>query len=63
MTEKKTSPVGTYVFERGGLTKSESGDVEAVDHFDFCPHCDCEVPVDAEGGCLHCYRIIIKDND
>ncbi len=55
MSTNKTSPVGAYVHERGGLTNNADDGAEAVDHFDFCPNCEREVPVDSEGVCMHCF--------
>lgn len=62
MTIQKTSPIGTYVFERGGLTNSPAEGAEPVDHFDFCPNCETEVPVDDQSFCMHCYKKIENDN-
>jgi hypothetical protein len=58
MSIEKTSPIGTYVFERGGLTNSPAAGAEPVDHFDFCPNCECEVPVDDQDICMHCFKIV-----
>jgi hypothetical protein len=63
MTLQKTSPIGTYVFERGGLTSSPAVDAEPVDHFDFCPNCETEVPVDDQGTGMHCFKEIILRDD
>jgi hypothetical protein len=58
MTIQKTSPIGTYLFERGGLTSSPAEGAEPVDHFDFCSKCETEVPVDGKGVCMHCFSDI-----
>lgn len=58
MTIQKISPIGAYVFERGGLTNSPAEDAEPVDHFDFCPNCETEVPVDDQNICMHCYKVL-----
>lgn len=58
MTIQKTSPIGTYVFERGGLTSSPAEGAEPVDHFAFCPSCEAEVPFDEQGACMHCFKAI-----
>lgn len=58
MTTNKVSPVGAYVHERGGLTNNSDDGAEAVDHFDFCPNCEREVPVDSAGACMHCFKLI-----
>jgi hypothetical protein len=62
MSTSKTSPVGAYVHERGGLTNNADDGAEAVDHFDFCPNCEREVPIDSEGGCMHCFKLVSKQN-
>jgi hypothetical protein len=61
MAIQKTSPIGTYVFERGGLTSSPAEGAEPVDHFDFCSNCETEVPVDEQDTCMHCYKSIEKE--
>jgi hypothetical protein len=61
MSIEKTSPIGTYVFERGGFTNNSSDGAEPVDHFDFCPKCECEVPVDEEDVCMYCFNKIETD--
>ncbi|OYU30114.1 MAG: hypothetical protein CFE39_15155 [Comamonadaceae bacterium PBBC2] len=58
MTIQKISPIGAYVFERGGLSNSPAEGAEPVDHFDFCPNCETEVPVDEQGVCMHCYKVL-----
>ena len=58
MGTKPTSPVGAYVYERGGMTGNKSDDAEPVDHVDYCPNCEKEVPVDAEGVCMYCFNEI-----
>jgi hypothetical protein len=60
MAIQKTSPIGTYVFERGGLTSSPTEGAEHVDHFDFCSNCETEVPVDEQDTCMYCYKSIEK---
>lgn len=62
MTKKKISPVGAYVYERGGLTNNPSDDAEPVDHFDFCPNCEREVPVDAQDVCMYCFKLLDSNN-
>lgn len=62
MSLQKTSPIGTYVFERGGLTSSPAEGAEPVDHFDFCPTCETEVPVDEQDVCMHCYKKLENTN-
>jgi hypothetical protein len=61
MSTNKTSPVGAYVHERGGLTNNSADGAEPVDHFDFCPNCEREVPVDSEGVCMHCFTQLNVD--
>jgi hypothetical protein len=34
-----------------------------VDHFDFCPKCETEVPVDDQGFCMHCFIEIPKNGE
>lgn len=63
MSLPKTSPIGTYVFERGGLTSSPAEGAEPVDHFDFCPNCETEVPVDEQNFCMHCFKLMVSNND
>jgi len=58
MSGKKTAPVGAYVFERGGLTNNPSDNADPVDHFDFCPNCEREVPVDGDDACMYCFKVI-----
>lgn len=49
------SPVGLYLYERGGLTcNNDEPDVLPVDHFAYCQHCDIGVPVDAQQVCMYC---------
>ena len=60
MSKKPTSPVGTYVYERGGLTGNMTDDGEPVDHFDYCPNCEKQVPVDAESVCMYCFKEIVE---
>lgn len=62
MNFQKISPIGAYVFERGGLTNSPAEGAEPVDHFDFCKYCECEVPVDAQNFCMHCFKLISNIN-
>lgn len=62
MTIQNTSPIGTYVFERGGLTSSPAEGAEPVDHFAFCPSCECEVPVEGNDVCMHCFKEIPGDS-
>jgi len=53
-----------HVFERGGITSvSELDATTAVARFDFCKHCDIEVPVDAEGSCTYCFHSVPEDED
>lgn len=63
MAIQKTSPIGTYVFERGGLTSSPAEGAEPVDHFAFCPSCEGDVPVDEQDTCMHCHNKIINDTE
>ena len=63
MTIQKTSPIGTYVFERGGLTSSPAEGSEPVDHFDFCPSCESEVPVDEQDVCMFCFKQIENQSE
>jgi hypothetical protein len=43
----QSAVAGPQVFERGGLTSvNELIVTTAVTRFDFCEHCDIEVPVD-----------------
>lgn len=63
MSLQRTSPIGTYVFQRGGLTNSPAEGAEPVDHFDFCPNCETEVPVDEHDVCMHCYKPITNKRD
>lgn len=58
MSLRKISPIGTYVFERGGLTNSPAEGAEPVNHFAFCPNCECEVPADSQDICLYCFKEI-----
>lgn len=64
MATKPESPVGLCVYERGGLTSNKDDpDVLPVDHFDFCPHCDIEVPVDQNNMCMYCFNAIVAMDD
>ncbi len=62
MTFPKTSLIDTYVFEHGGFTNNPSDGAEPVDHFDFCPNCESEVPVDDQDTCMYCFKNIQNDN-
>jgi hypothetical protein len=43
----QSAVAGLYVFECGGITSINELDARtAVARFDFCEHCDIEVPVD-----------------
>lgn len=60
----QTAVAGTHVFERGGLTRANELDpTTAVVRFDFCNHCDIEVPVDGAGLCTYCFRPVPEDGD
>lgn len=60
----QSAVAGPHVFQRGGLTSVKELDATtAVARFDFCEHCDIEVPVDAEGLCTYCFRPIPEDGD
>lgn len=61
MGTKQISPIGTYVYERGGFTNNGADGAQPVDHFAFCPNCEREVPVDSENACMYCYRGIEED--
>lgn len=63
MSIQKTSPIGLYLHERGGLTSNAAEDAEPVDHFGYCPSCDSEVPVDGNGFCMHCFKEISQDQE
>jgi hypothetical protein len=63
MTIQKSSPIGTYVFERGGLTSSPAEGAEPVDHFGFCSNCECEVPVGGHGVCMYCFNLLSPTAD
>jgi hypothetical protein len=60
----QSAVAGPQVFERGGLT-SVNGLVvtTAVARFDFCEHCDIEVPVDGAGLCTYCFLQVPEDED
>ena len=60
----QSAVAGQQVFERGGLTSvNEFVVTTAVARFDFCKHCDIEVPVDAEGLCTYCFHCVPEDED
>jgi hypothetical protein len=63
MAIQKTSPIGTYVFERGGLTSSPAEGAEPVDHFDFCQNCEKDVPVDLKNFCMFCFKPVRSEDD
>lgn len=62
MTIQKISPIGTYVFERGGLTSSPAEGAEPVDHFSFCLNCEFEVPVDSDSHCMYCFNEVKSES-
>jgi hypothetical protein len=62
MGTKPTSPVGTYVYERGGFTNNEADGAKPVDHFAFCSNCEREVPVDSADDCMYCFHPVIEEN-
>jgi len=47
-----------YLLERGGLTPNPEQGGLPVDRFDYCPNCEREVPVDADGICMHCFSTV-----
>lgn len=60
----QSAVAGPHVFERGGLTSVNEFDATtAVARFDFCEHCDIEVPVDAAELCTYCFHSVPEDED
>ena len=60
----QSAVAGPHVFERGGLTSVKELDATtAVTRFDFCEHCDIEVPVDAEELCTYCFHPVSEEED